>query len=44
MPEAMMTASHSIRRLSPSDQQFLWEMLYQSLHVPEGGPLPARGH
>jgi ribosomal protein S18 acetylase RimI-like enzyme len=29
---------HAIRRLSPSDQQFLWEMLYQSLHVPEGGP------
>jgi ribosomal protein S18 acetylase RimI-like enzyme len=34
----MMTMSHSIRQLSPSDQQFLWEMLYQSLHVPEGGP------
>lgn len=30
--------SHPIRQLSPSDQQFLWEMLYQSLHVPEGGP------
>ena len=30
--------SHSIRRLSPSDQQFLWEMLYQSLHVREGSP------
>lgn len=29
---------HAIRRLSPSDQQFLWEMLYQSLHVPEGDP------
>ena len=30
--------SHFIRRLSPSDQQFLREMLYQSLHVPEGSP------
>ena len=34
----MTTTSHSIRRLSPSDQPFLWEMLYQSLHVPEGSP------
>lgn len=34
----MNTVSHAIRRLSPSDQPFLWEMLYQSLHVPEGGP------
>ncbi len=30
--------SHSVRQLSPSDQQFLWEMLYQSLHAPEGSP------
>jgi ribosomal protein S18 acetylase RimI-like enzyme len=30
--------SYSIRQLSPTDQRFLWEMLYQSLHVPEGGP------
>lgn len=30
-----------IRRLLSSDQQFLREMLYQSLHVPEGGqPFP----
>ncbi|MDQ2938239.1 MAG: GNAT family N-acetyltransferase [Acidobacteriota bacterium] len=34
----MPTISHFIRQLSPSDQQFLWEMLYQSLHVPEGSP------
>lgn len=34
----MTTDRHSIRRLSPSDQPFLWEMLYQSLHVAEGGP------
>src|SRR5215207_6498800 len=34
----MTTTSHSIRRLSPSDQPFLWEMLYQSLHAPEGSP------
>jgi ribosomal protein S18 acetylase RimI-like enzyme len=33
-----MTTSHSIRQLSPSDQQFLREMLYQSLHAPEGSP------
>lgn len=33
--------SHAIRRLAPSDQQFLWEMLYQSLHAPEGSsPFP----
>jgi ribosomal protein S18 acetylase RimI-like enzyme len=25
-----------IRPLTPSDQTFLWEMLYQSLYVPEG--------
>lgn len=31
--------SHSIRPLSPPDQQFLREMLYHSLHVPEGGTL-----
>lgn len=30
--------SHSIRPLSPSDRQLLREMLYLSLHVPEGGP------
>ena len=30
--------SHSIRQLSHTDQQFLREMLYQSLHVPEGDP------
>lgn len=30
--------SYSVRRLLPSDQRFLWEMLYQSLHMPEGGP------
>ena len=29
---------YSIRPLSPSDQRFLWEMLYQSLHVAEGSP------
>jgi ribosomal protein S18 acetylase RimI-like enzyme len=27
---------YSIRFLMPSDQMFLWEMLYQSLHVPKG--------
>ena len=28
---------YKIRLLTPSDQGFLWEMLYQSLYVPEGG-------
>lgn len=28
---------YNIRPLTPSDQAFLREMLYQSLHVPEGG-------
>ena len=33
--------NYSIRRLTPSDQLFLREMLYQSLHVAEGGePFP----
>ena len=27
---------YSIRRLTPPDQSFLWEMLYHSLHVREG--------
>jgi ribosomal protein S18 acetylase RimI-like enzyme len=34
----MTIKSYSIRRLSPADQQFLWEMLYHSLHVEEGRP------
>lgn len=34
----MTTKSYSIRQLSHTDQQFLWEILYQSLHVPEGDP------
>ncbi|MEO1148122.1 MAG: N-acetyltransferase [Cyanobacteria bacterium J06638_22] len=28
----------TIRSLTPDDQAFLWEMLYQVLHVPEGHP------
>jgi ribosomal protein S18 acetylase RimI-like enzyme len=31
-----MGKTYSIRRLTSSDQPFLWEMLYQSLFVPEG--------
>jgi ribosomal protein S18 acetylase RimI-like enzyme len=30
------TGGYSIRRLTPSDQSLLWEMLYQSLYVREG--------
>lgn len=29
---------YSIRRLTPPDQSFLWEMLYHSLYVREGDP------
>lgn len=37
----MASKNFSIRRASPVDQQFLREMLYQSLYVPEGGvPFP----
>jgi hypothetical protein len=33
--------SYNIRPLAPSDEPFLWEMLYQSLYVPPGeGPFP----
>lgn len=28
---------YEVRPLAPSDQVVLWEMLYQSLYVPEGG-------
>jgi ribosomal protein S18 acetylase RimI-like enzyme len=28
----------SVRSLSPADQEFLWEMLYQALYAPPGAP------
>lgn len=31
-----------IRLLTTEDEPFLWEMLYQALHVPEGQPAPPR--
>lgn len=31
------SGEYKIRPLAPSDQAFLWEMLYQALYVPEGG-------
>lgn len=31
------SSSYTIRRAEVSDEPFLWEMLYQSLHVPAGG-------
>jgi len=31
-----------IRPLISGDEPFLWEMLYQALHVPEGQPTPSR--
>ncbi len=32
----------TIRPLTPQDEPFLWEMLYQAIYVPEGQPLPPR--
>ncbi len=34
--------SFTIRPLLPTDQEFLWEMLYQAIYVPPGNPPPAR--
>lgn len=31
-----------IRPLTPIDQPFLWEMLYQAIYVPTGQPAPSR--
>jgi ribosomal protein S18 acetylase RimI-like enzyme len=33
----------SIRRLTAQDELFLWEMLYQAIHVPAGQTPPPRG-
>jgi len=35
-------ARYLIRSLTPSDQDFLWEMLYQAIYVPAGVPPPDR--
>jgi ribosomal protein S18 acetylase RimI-like enzyme len=34
--------NYIIQRLTPEDEPFLWEMLYQAIHVPEGEPAPPR--
>lgn len=34
--------TYSIRPLAPSDEPFLWEMLYLALFVPQGSPPPDR--
>jgi ribosomal protein S18 acetylase RimI-like enzyme len=34
------TMDYAIRQLTPADEPILWEMLYQALHTPEGGPPP----
>ena len=34
--------NYIIRPLTTDDQPFLWEMLYQALHVPEGQTVPPR--
>lgn len=33
----MASENFSVRQASALDQRFLWEMLYESLYVPEGG-------
>lgn len=32
----------TVRRATSADEPFLWEMLYQSIYVPEGGRKPER--
>lgn len=34
--------NYSLRSLLPTDEPFLWEMLYQALYVPEGEPALSR--
>ena len=34
--------NRTIRALTPEDEPFLWEMLYQAIHVPEGQAGPPR--
>ena len=34
----MPTVGHIIRPLTPTDEPFLWEMLYQAIHVQDGEP------
>jgi GNAT superfamily N-acetyltransferase len=31
-----------IRAITPIDEPFLWEMLYQAIYVPQGQPAPSR--
>ncbi len=33
---------YTVRRATSADEPFLWEMLYQSIYVPEGGRKPER--
>lgn len=37
-----MNNQYTIRPLEPTDEPFLWEMLYEAIHVPEGRPKPDR--
>lgn len=34
--------NYIIRRLTPQDEPFLWEMLYQAIYVSQGEPAPPR--
>lgn len=35
-----MSPNFIIRPLMPSDGDFLWEMIYHAIHIPEGSPPP----
>ncbi|MEZ4727457.1 MAG: GNAT family N-acetyltransferase [Caldilineaceae bacterium] len=37
-----MHERYFLRPILPTDEPFLWEMLYQAIHVPEGTPPPDR--
>jgi ribosomal protein S18 acetylase RimI-like enzyme len=38
----MALLTPTIRLLTPIDEPFLWEMLYQAIYIPAGQPLPSR--
>ena len=40
--EQHVKTGFAIRPLTPQDEPFLWEMVYQAIHVPEGMPPPPR--
>jgi GNAT superfamily N-acetyltransferase len=38
----MTVTTSTIRPITPIDESFLWEMLYQAIYVPNGQPAPSR--